>query len=154
MNPQDHLQFQQSTESKNIQESEISKTESLKKEERIRTTELNEIKKHLNGLINRRAVAISSRYEGTNQDEKLHQLSSLLGRYEQEITRVQSLLKKNKTGKSIPSSSPMVENNLMMPAEKLLSKLTQNCDATKEKVPPPPSHHHPSLLDHLTIVTD
>jgi glutaminase len=141
MNPQDHLQSQQSTESKNIQESEISKTESLKKEERIRTTELNEIKKHLNGLINRRAVAISSRYEGTNQDEKLHQLSSLLGRYEQEITRVQSLLKKNKTGKSIPSSSPMVENNSMMPAEKLLSKLNKDCDATKEKVPPPPSHH-------------
>jgi hypothetical protein len=120
----------------NVNESEISKTESLKKEERIRTTELNEIKKHLNGLMNRRAISISSRYEGTNQDDKLRHLSSLSGQFEQEINRVQSLLKKNKSGKAIHSSSPMIENNSMMSAEKLISKLNKEFDATKEKVPP------------------
>lgn len=136
MKPQEQFQLQQTAESENIQDSTttISRIESLKKEERIRTTELNEVKKHLNGLINRRAIAISSRYEGTNQDEKLYQLSSLVGRYEQEISRVQTLLKKNKSAKPIHSSSPMVENNSMMSAEKLLSKLNKDCDATKEKV--------------------
>ena len=134
MKPQEQFQLQQMAESENIQDSTISRTESLKKEERIRTTELNEVKKHLNGLMNRRSIAISSRYEGTNQDEKLYQLSSLVGRYEQEISRVQTLLKKNKTTKPIHSSSPMIENNSMMSAEKLLSKLNKDCDATKEKV--------------------
>jgi hypothetical protein len=111
-----------------------SKTEQMKKEERIRTTELSEIKKHMNGIINRRAMIISSRYEGVNQDEKLRQLNSLTAQLEQEINRLQTQNKKNKSGKVIHSSSPLIENNSMMSTEKLLLKLNKELENAKEKV--------------------
>lgn len=116
-------------------ESTTSRIEKLKKEERIRTTELSEIKKHMNNLINRRAMVISSRYEGANQDEKLRKLGSYIDQIEQEISRVQNAMKKNRNGKT-HTSSALVENNSMMPAEKLLAKLSKELESTKEKVRP------------------
>jgi hypothetical protein len=106
----------------------------MKKEERIRTTELSELKKHMNGIINRRAMIISSRYEGANQDDKLRQLSANSTQLEQEIFRLQTLNKKNKSGKVIHSSSPLIENNSMMTVDKLLLKLNKELENTKEKV--------------------
>lgn len=106
----------------------------MKKEERIKTTELSEIKKHLNNVVNRRAIVISSRYEGDNQDAKLRQLTTLITQIEQESKRVQNLSKKSKNEKTIQSSSSLIENNAKMSTDTLLTKLNREFEATKEKV--------------------
>lgn len=122
--------------STNISEEDImkSKRELMKKEERIKTTELSEIKKHLNNVVNRRAIVISSRYEGDNQDEKLNQLNTLSNQIEQELKRIQNLSKKNKTDKVIQSSSQLIENNTKMSVDNLISKLNKALESTKEKI--------------------
>ena len=119
-----------------ISEEEVikSKRELMKKEERIKTTELSEIKKHLNNIINRRAIVISSRYEGDNQDEKLHQLTNLMNQIEQESIRIQNLSKRNKSDKVIQSSSILVDNNAKMSTDSLMKKLNRELETTKEKV--------------------
>lgn len=119
-----------------VSEEEIikSKQKLMKKEERIKTTELSEIKKHLNNIVNRRAIVISSRYEGDNRDEKLHQLGNLLNQIEQEIKRVQNLSKKSKSDKVVLSSSQLIDNNTKMSIDNLLTKLNKEYETTKEKV--------------------
>jgi len=119
-----------------VSEEEIikSKQKLMKKEERIKTTELSEIKKHLNNIVNRRAIVISSRYEGDNRDEKLHQLGNLLNQIEQEIKRVQNLSKKSKSDKVVLSSSQLIDNNTKMSIDNLLTKLNKEYETTKEKI--------------------
>ncbi|CAE7833384.1 unnamed protein product, partial [Symbiodinium microadriaticum] len=106
----------------------------MRKQERIKTTELREVKKRLNALVNRRSAVISARFAGPKQDSRLGETCRECDNIESEIARIHSLRKKSdKTGKKSNLSSALVDGGNSMSSEKLLLALEKTLNSTKEK---------------------
>lgn len=111
------------------------KLESMQREERIKTTELREVKKRLNSLVNRRSAVISARFEGPKQDPRLGDTCREHDDIDAEILRITNLKKKqDKMGKKSNLNSSLVDGGNAMSPEKLLQSLEKMLLATKEKV--------------------
>lgn len=107
----------------------------MRKEERVKTTELNEVKKRLNNLMNRRSAVISSRFAGPKQDPRLGDSCVLHDQIEAEISRITNLKQKqDKGGKKSLLTSPLVDNGNATTAEKILIALEKSQIDVKDKV--------------------
>ena len=111
------------------------RVEHMRKEERIRTTELSEVKKRLNALVNRRAAVISTRFSGPKQDDRLGDSCRQHDEIEAEIVRLNKLQQKfERMNKKSLVSSPLVNGGNSMPIEKLLLALEKSQISVKDKV--------------------
>jgi hypothetical protein len=118
-----------------VEESIEKRVERMRKEEKIKTTELNEVKKRLNNLVNRRSAVISSRFGGPKQDERLGDSCVLHDQIEAEIARITNLKQKqDKGGKKSLLASPLVDNGSATTAEKILLALERSQSDVKDKV--------------------
>jgi hypothetical protein len=105
--------------------------ESNSEEEPLSAIDINEIKRDVKRISNRRALVIASRLSGNNQDTGLKNSEKMVTRTEAEIARLRSIKLKNPAEKV---SSILIENGAMMMMDSLRQKLENLRNDTKEDV--------------------
>lgn len=93
--------------------------------------DVNEIKRDVKRISNRRALVIASRLSGNNQDSGLKNSEKMVTRAEAEIARMRSIKLKNPAEKV---SSVLIENGAMMTLDSLRQKLESLRNDSKDDV--------------------